>query len=124
MATKNTQVKARNNKGDEVHLSQSQTDSPILDIHSLEKLHQFRPDIVDIVIQQTVIEAENRRRETTRINIFTFIERMGGILISVAICGFGIFGSIYALKNGSENLAMTIAAVCIGTLAVAYLKRK
>lgn len=124
MATKNTQVKARNNKGDEVHLSQSQTDSPILDIHSLEKLHQFRPDIVDIVIQQTVIEAENRRRETTRINIFTFIERIGGILISAAICVFGILGSIYALNNGSEKLAMTIVIVCIGTLAVAFVKKK
>lgn len=124
MASKNTQVKARNNRGEELHLSQSQSDSPILDVNSLERLQQFRPDIVDFVIQQTAAEAEYRRAETVRVHTFTFIERLGGIIVSVLICLFGIFGSIYAFKNGSEKLAMTIAAVCIGTLAVAYLRRK
>lgn len=124
MASRNTQVRARNNNGDELHLSQSQTDSPIIDVRSLEKLHQFRPDIVDIVIQQTVIEAENRRKETTRTNTFIFIERLGGLFIAAGICTFGVAGSIYALNSGSEKLAMTIATVCIGTLAVAYLKRQ
>lgn len=124
MASKNTQVKARNIKGEELHLSQSQSDSPILDVNSLERLQQFRPDIVDFVIQQTLAEAEHRRRENKRIHTFTFIERMGGIFVSILICLFGIFGSIYAFRHGSEKLAIVIASVSIGTLAVAYLRRK
>lgn len=124
MVSKNTQVKARNTKGEEIHLSQSQIDSPILDVNSLERMHQFRPDLVDFVIQQTAAEAEHRRKETSCIHKFTFIERMGGLFVSVLICSFGIWGSIYAFDHGSEKLAMTIATVCIGTLAVAYLRRK
>lgn len=124
MASKSTQVKARNDRGEELHLSESQTDSPILDVNSLERLQQFRPDIVDFVIKQTAAEAEYRRQESKRIHTFTFIERMGGILVSILICLFGIFGSIYAFRNGSEKLAIVIAAVSIGTLAVAYLRKR
>lgn len=124
MASKNTQVRTRNDRGEELHLSQSQTDSPILDVHSIERLQQFRPDIVDFIIRQTKEEADFRRKETKRVNTFAFVERLGGILVSILICLFGIFGSIYAFTQGSENLAMTIAGVSIGTLAVAYLRRK
>ena len=48
MATKNTQVKAKNSVGNEISLSHSQTDSPILDVNSLERLNAFRPDLVDL----------------------------------------------------------------------------
>ncbi|WP_311335945.1 hypothetical protein [Cardiobacterium hominis] len=34
----------------------------MLDVNALERLHQFRPDIVDFVIEQTRAEAENRRK--------------------------------------------------------------
>lgn len=124
MATKNTQVRAKNLRGDEVQLSHSQSDSPILDVQALEKLQQFRPDLVDFVKEQTQKEAQWRRENESRIVWFTFIERIGGILLASAVCAFGVFGSIWAADHGHEKLAMTIAAVCIGTLAVAYLKRR
>ena len=124
MASKSTHIKARNPLGDELQLSHNQTDSPILDVAALEQLQQFRPDIVDFVIEQTRREAEYRRRIDNRITWFTFIERMGGILLAFAVCTFGIFGSIWAANQGHGKLAITIAAVCIGTLAVAYLKRQ
>lgn len=123
MATKNTQVKAKNATGNEIHLSHSQTDSPILDINSLERLHQFRPDIVDFVIKQTEKEAENRRSRETKIDWFTFIERMGALLLAAGIATGGIFGSIYAAMNGYEKLSWIIATTCIGSLAIAFLKR-
>ena len=123
MASKSTQVRARKSTGDEVHLSHSQSDSPILDVNSLERLHNFRPDAVDFVLEQTKAEAEYRRREERRMITFTFIERMGGVLIALLVCAFGIFGSLYAAHQGFTTLASIIAGTCIGTLAVAFLKR-
>lgn len=52
MASKNTQLKARNNQGNELSVSHSQTDSPILDVASLERLQQFRPDIVTLLLNK------------------------------------------------------------------------
>lgn len=124
MASKNTQVRARGATGDEVQVSHSQTDSPIIDVASLEKLQSFRPDIVDFVIEQTKAEAEYRRQENKRINTFTFIEHMGGIVLAGMVCMVGVFGSVYAANQGHERLAIAIALSCIGTLAVAYLNRK
>lgn len=123
MATKNTQVKAKNTTGNEIHLSHSETDSPILDVNSLERLNQFRPDIVDFVIQQTQKEAENRRKREVKIDWFTFIERIGALLLAAGIAAGGILGSIYAALNGFEKLSWIIAGTCIGSLAIAYLKR-
>lgn len=124
MASKNTQVRAKGARGDEVQVSHSQTDSPIIDVASLEKLQTFRPDIVDFVIEQTKAEAEYRRKRDDRVDWFVFIERMGGIVLAGVVCAGGIFGSVYAANQGHEKLAMVIAVSCIGTLAVAYLNRK
>ena len=124
MASKNTQIKAKDTRGGELHLSHTQLDSPVLDVNALERLQQFRPDIVDFVIDQTRAEAEYRRKYDQRAAWFTFIERMGGILLAAAVCAGGIFGSVYAANLGHEKLAVTSAVSCIGTLAVAYLRRR
>ncbi|ACX82759.1 hypothetical protein HYE54_00405 [Aggregatibacter actinomycetemcomitans] len=123
MATKNTQVKAKNSVGNEISLSHSQTDSPILDVNSLERLNTFRPDLVDFVIKETGEEAKNRRKREVKIDWFTFIERMGALLLAAGIATGGIFGSIYAAANGYEKLSWIIASTCIGSLAIAFLKR-
>ena len=51
MANKNTRVEARNPQDNELHVSHTELDSPVLDVNALERLHQFRPDIVDFVIE-------------------------------------------------------------------------
>ncbi|MBQ9601398.1 MAG: hypothetical protein IJR46_05225 [Neisseriaceae bacterium] len=124
MASKNTQLKARNNQGNELSVSHSQTDSPILDVASLERLQQFRPDIVDFIIEQTAKEADSRIKNEAIIILFTFIERLGGILLAFAICILGVIGSVWTAKQGYTSLAITIAVTCIGTLAVAFLNKK
>lgn len=124
MASKNTQVKAKGHQGGELHVSHTELDSPVLDINTLERLHQFRPDIVDFVIEQTRAEAESRRKQESRGMWFTFVERMGGIFLAGAVCVGGIFGSIHAANLGHDKLALAIALSCIGTLAVAYVRRR
>ena len=123
MATKNTQVKAKNSVGNEFSLSHSQTDSPISDVNGLERLNSFRPDLVDFVIKETGEEAKNRRKREVKIDWFTFIERMGALLLAAGMAVGGIFGSIYAAMNGYEKLSWIIASTCIGSLAIAFLKR-
>ena len=86
MANKNTRVEARNPQGNELRVSHTELDSPLLDVNALERLHQFRPDIVDFVIEQTRAEAANRRKLEKKIVWLTFIERMSGILLAAGVC--------------------------------------
>jgi hypothetical protein len=58
MANKNTRLEVRNRHGNELQVSYTELDSPVLDVNALERMHQFRPDIVDFVIEQTKAEAE------------------------------------------------------------------
>lgn len=75
----------------EVTVSQHETDSPIIPVAHLQRLHQFKPEAVDWVISQTPIEAEDRRRETQRINTYVFIERTVGQVFAflIGLCGVG-----------------------------------
>ena len=123
MANRQTQVKARSVTGEEVHLLEQRTDSPLVDTQALEKLNNIRPDLVDWVIEQTTKEAEYRRTEVHRINSFEFFERIGGLILSVVICISGIIGSIVAFSYGSERLGIVLAIATIATLAAGYLKR-
>lgn len=119
---KNTQIKARN-ANSEISLSHSQVDTPLLDVNAIERLQQFRPDIVDFVVEQTKLEAEHRRKSDSKVINFTFIERIGALLLG-ALIGFGsVAGAIYAAMLGFETLGATIAAVGLGSLGVAFLKR-
>ena len=48
---------------------------------------------------------------------------MGALFLAAGIATGGIFGSIYAAANGYEKLSWIIASTCIGSLAIAFLKR-
>ncbi|WP_298640666.1 hypothetical protein [uncultured Cardiobacterium sp.] len=124
MANKNTRLEARNRQGNELRVSHTELDSPVLDVNALERLHQFRPDIVDFVIEQTKAEAEFRRKQEGRMLWLTFIERMSGILLAASVCAGGIIGAFFAAQYQHEKLAISIVVSCIGTLAVASLRRK
>lgn len=93
--TRQTTAHVNGRGGSEMLVQDNHSDAPLLPIAGIERLHVIRPDRVDWVFEQTQIEAETRRNEQTRINTFIFIERISGIL----------------------------AALLIGTLAVAFLKR-
>lgn len=124
MASKHVKAQAKDNNGNEIAIASINSDSPLLPVEQLEKLHQFRPDLVDFVIRETEAESQKRRIEGSRINIFTFIERITGLVFSLIIGLVGISGSIYLGLQGHDWLTGTLGTVTIGTLAVAYLKRK
>ena len=105
-----------------IAMSEHSTDSPVIQIEVLERLHAFRPDKVDWVFDQTEKEAEYRRKNDARVNIFIFIERLLGQIFGLVIGLSGIAGSVYLGVHDHEVLAGTIATATIATLAVSFIK--
>lgn len=108
-------------RGRELTLSQHDTDSPLIPVAQLERLHQFRPDLVDWVVQQTQTEAEYRRSESKRINSFIFVERLIGQICAFLIGVAGIGGGSYVALAGQPWAGGTIASLALTGLAVVFL---
>ena len=123
MVNRAVRAQATNRKGEKLTVDAHETDSPILPVAQLQQLHEFRPDLVDFVIEQTTKEAAHRRSREDRVNAYIFIERMFGQFAAIAIAILGVGGGIYTGLHGQPILGGTIATVTIGTLAVAFLKR-
>lgn len=102
-------------------VQQHETDSPIIPIAQLERLHQFKPEAVDWVISQTQIEAEHRRTEDKRINGYIFVDRILGQIFAFIIGMSGVSGGAYVAVNGQPWAGATIASLAITGLAVVFL---
>lgn len=122
MANRATRAEAANQRT-RVTIHTQDTDAPILPIVQIEKLHEFRPDLVDFVFKQTEQEATHRRQLEKRRDVFVFIERILGQLLSVILAVLGIGGSIYAGLHGLTTLAIAIVGATIGTLAAALVAK-
>ncbi|MGL5092846.1 MAG: hypothetical protein ACRC8B_18260 [Aeromonas sobria] len=121
---KQHQVRAKSANGSELAVSSHDSDSPILPVAQLEKLHSFRPDLVDFVVEQTKIEAEDRRARTKRVDRYILTERLFGMICSVLVCGIGVIGGGYVGLQGQPWLGGIIASAALGTLAVAFIRRQ
>lgn len=109
-------------KNRQVTVTNHETDAPVLPIAQIEKLHQFRPDRVDWVFDQTQIEAEYRREMTQRVNFYTFIERLVGQVFALIIGLSGIFGGVYAAMSGHTQTGTIISTSAIVGLAAVFIK--
>jgi hypothetical protein len=99
---KTTHASLRNRHGD-LTVQQHDTDSPIIPVQQIQQLHDFRPDRVDWIFEQTQAEAEHRRKETHRINTFLFVERLIGQFFALFIGLSGISGGVYAAVHGQPK---------------------
>lgn len=109
------------NRNSELSFEHHETDSPLIPVGQLERLHKFRPDAVDWIINQTQIEAEHRRKEQIRINSFVFIERIVGQIFAAAIGLSGIGSGAYIALHGQPTAGATIASFSLSGLAVVFL---
>jgi hypothetical protein len=123
MANRTLRAEAKNKNGDQLTVHSQDTDALILPVPQLEALHNFRPDLVDVVVQETRLEAAHRRSQENRVNTFIFLERLLGQIAAISVATLGIGGGVYAGLNGQPWLGGVIASVTIGTLAVAFLQR-
>ena len=87
----------------------------------LERLHKFKPDAVQWMIEQTQVEAEHRRAENSRLNRYLFINQILGQIFGFLIGLSGVIGGSMVAIYGQPTAGATIATVAIGTLAVVFV---
>ena len=108
-------------RGKELTVQQHDTDSPLIPVAQLEQLNEFRPDLVDWVIQQTQANGEHRKSENSRVNGFIFVERLVGQIFAFLIGMSGIGCGSYLALNGHDWAGGTIASLALTGLAVVFL---
>ena len=96
--SKTTQIKAKSGIN-EITVHDHESDSPVIPIAQIERLHSFQPDKVDWVFQQTEAESLARRKETSRIHHFVFLERILGLISALLIALVGLGGFNLACLN-------------------------
>lgn len=105
----------------ETQIRHISTDAPLIPVDMLERMHGFRPDLVDQVIQLTGTEAEFRRIESRRVNNFTFVERLVGQIAGLLIGLSSVGGGIYLVFQGHDWAGVSIAGAGIAGLATAFV---
>lgn len=123
MANRSIKAEAKSKTGDQLTVHSQDSDALILPVPQLQALHDFRPDLVDLVVQETRLEAAHRRKQEARINVFVFVERLLGQVAAIALAVLGISGGIYAALQGQPWLGGVIVTATIGTLAVTFVRR-
>lgn len=120
MANQQTTLQARTPDG-ELTVSRHSTDSPILPTAQIERLHAIRPDKVDWVFEQTQAEAEHRRRQDSRINIFVLIERLTGQLFGLIVALAGLGAAAYMATHGAPTAGGVVGGVTLVAMVTAFI---
>lgn len=123
-----TTLAAERNGGDvpsRVLLQQRETeaDAPVIPVDAMERLHAFRPDLVDWIVRQTEAETEHRRSLERETCARFHAERRLGQWLGFAIGLLGVAGGGYVATHGAPGTGSVIASVAIGTLALGFLRR-
>ena len=126
--SKNKHAKVEQHEADgktqSLELQTLEVDAPVLPVDHMERLHSFRPDINDWIIEQTTKEAEFRREKENCVNRYIYVEHLLGQIFGFCIGIGGIIGGAVVAMTSSPSAGGTIASVAIGTLAVAFLRSK
>jgi uncharacterized membrane protein len=120
MATRPTTTRTTRRKDAET-ASEQEADSPIIPVEQLERLNLFKPSAVDWVIKQTQTEAEFRRRETSRVNKYIFVEHLVGQIFALIIGMVGVISGSIVAYNGQQVAGAVIASIAIGGLIIVFL---
>lgn len=121
MANTQTATDIRDNST-QISIRRVDTDSPIFPIETLERLHNFRPDLVDEVIEMTTAESSFRRSETVRINTLEFSQRLVGQIAAFLLGLSSVSGGIWLVYLGKDWAGVSIAGMGLTGLAVAFIK--
>lgn len=112
------------NKDNELTVSQSTTDAPILPIAQIDRLHAILPERVNWVFDETQKEADYRRTETTRLNTLTFVERIVGQIFGLIIGVSGLAAAVYAATHGAQTAGGIIGGTTVVALVGAFVYGK
>lgn len=121
MKSTSVRAQAKNSDGDELILHADSTELPVVPVRYLRDLHDFRPDLVDVVVAEVRAEAESRRDRQKTVNRYIFVERIFARLCALLIGAGGLFAGTYLGAIGAEWLGGVVVSVSLGTLALAFL---
>ncbi len=121
MSTKQTSTEIEKPTA-KVSIRETITDSPLLPIDMIERLHAIDPSLVSRVFDLTETEGQYRRTETRRINTLTFSLRFIGQFAAFLLGFASIAGGVYLVYRGHEWAGVSIAGFGLTGLAVAFIK--
>lgn len=120
---RHTRFSAKNGHN-EVAVSTTVTDAPLLPIDQIERLKDIAPDRVEWLFDQTQIESENRRAENERINTLLFLERIAGLVFALFVACAGLYASLQMALAGKEVAASVVGGATLVGLVTAFIAGK
>ncbi|HJV73132.1 MAG TPA: hypothetical protein VJ654_02835 [Noviherbaspirillum sp.] len=123
MANNHTRLHAVNSDGQQVSFLHTNTDSPILPTADLIRLHELDPKLVNWIVEQTELEAEARRTENRRINLYVFIERISGVVAGAFVAVFGFLIGGYLVLQGHDWAGVGICGTTLVSIVSVLVTR-
>lgn len=108
--SEHTQLQHESKDGNRFQFVSHRSDSPFLPVGQLKELHDFRPELVDFVIDQTRTEAAHRRTRQTRVDLYILVERLAGLVAGGIICAAALAAIVYLAMNNHETTATALTA--------------
>lgn len=90
----------------------------------LERLHSFRPDLVDTSVELYKEEVAVQRKRINKVDNFVFIERMAGLIFSVALVALAFYVSYVLAMAGHDAVACVVSGGTLVSIVATILKRK
>lgn len=122
MSQKHTAVELQDPTGNQVRAVSQENDFPLPPVDELKKLHDFRPDLVDKIIDLTAQEAAERHKRAAQIDRYihwqNLVSSVGAIL--VALLAFS--GAIFLAYCGHDWTAIGIVGTTLGVVVYAITK--
>ena len=124
MSNKHTNLQATNSDGQRLSVSETTTDSPLLPASNLQQLQQIDPTLVQWVVKQTEAEANFRRRESSKLNNYIFIERVSGVITGALVALFGLAVSGYLIYSGHDWAGAALGGATLVTIVTVLVSGK
>ena len=124
MVQKHVAVKAKDATGAEVQAISQENDFPLPPVQEFEKLHQFRPDLVDKVLELTAEEAKKRRERLDTIDTYIYRQNMVSGIGAIAVALVAFAGAIYLAINDHDWAAVGIVGSTLGVVVYAISKQR
>ncbi len=87
----------------------------------MERLHQFAPEKINWIFEQTEIEAEERRRIKREVNAFVAQGERRGMWLALVVTIAGIAGACFCAYFGREIAASVIGGLSLALVASAFI---
>lgn len=120
MANRSTTAHVKD-KDRHLTVSQHESDAPILPMVQLEKLRDIAPERIGWVFNEAEKEGNWRRSETVRINTFTFVERIFGMIAGLGIGALSLYVTYLLAMAGHDAVAGIVGGTTVVGLVSSFV---